>query len=298
MAPDAANGGPSNPTGGRLPAGGEPVLVPILDDRALSQSRAAATALAADEGRRLTFVRPVTIPSQAPLEYGASALSIERETAERSLQATLRADAPVAVDGTVAMGHDARSAVASTVGRQEVSTVVVEMASEGARIRQPVAERIAMTVDADAVVANGRGNLDDLASILVPVAAGPHSGFAVDVGAALANYHGAWLELMHVLPPSGDGNGDGEALLAAARERAATADVEVDARTLRAESVADALVEQSRYYDAVVLGAPSKGRLRRFVAGSTPGEVRDRAETPVLVAHRNRPRGWPPDGVK
>lgn len=293
MGPDTADGSLAQSPGGR-PGSDGPVLVPILEDGVVSQSRAAAIALAAAAGRRLVFVRPVAVPTQAPLAYDAGALRTERETARRSLQSTLRVDAPVDVDGTVTIGYDARSVVSTVAERRDASTVVVEMASrDGFRIRSPIAERIATSVDADAVVTNGRGSLDGLASILVPVAAGPHSGFAVDVGAALANRHGAWLELMHV-PPT---DADGEALLAAAGERAAAAGVEADVRTLASDSVADALVEQSAYYDAVVIGAPSKGRLRRFVAGSTPGQVRDRAETPVLVTYRNRSEGWPPEGA-
>jgi nucleotide-binding universal stress UspA family protein len=152
-----------------------------------------------------------------------------------------------------------------------------------------------------------------ISSILVAVGPGPHSGATVDLARRLADATDAWLELFHVVPSDAaieaaeldatdgqdggdngvggnDGNdGDtpdrvaaGETLLAAADDR--LGDFErADRWIVEARSAADAIVEQSPYYDLVVVGAPTTGTVGRFVFGSTTDTVVDGAEVPVVV---------------
>ncbi|MFB6221007.1 MAG: universal stress protein [Halolamina sp.] len=44
-----------------------------------------------------------------------------------------------------------------------------------------------------------------------------------------------------------------------------------------------AIAEQSAYYDAVVMGAPTKGRIRRTVFGSTADCVDRSVDIPVVT---------------
>lgn len=153
-----------------------------------------------------------------------------------------------------------------------------------------------------------------ISSILVAVGPGPHSGATVDLARRLADATDAWLELFHVVPSDAaveaveldatdgrdgsdgggnDGNGSndgdtpdrvaaGEALLAAADDR--LGDFErADRWLVEARGAADAIVEQSPYYDLVVVGAPTTGTVGRLVFGSTTDTVVDDAEVPVVV---------------
>ncbi len=142
---------------------------------------------------------------------------------------------------------------------------------------------------------------DRIASILVAVGSGPHSGATVDLARQLADATDAWLELFHVVPSEAavadgatatneaDGAGgtddyaeSGEALLSAARDRLGDFD-RVDTWLVEGRTAADAIVEQSPYYDLVVVGAPTTGTVGRFVFGSTSDTVVDDAEVPVVV---------------
>ena len=60
---------------------------------------------------------------------------------------------------------------------------------------------------------------------------------------------------------------------------------------LEADDVAEAIIEQSNYYPLTVLGAPTKGRLRQFVLGSTTQDIRADAQSVVLVGRNNRDAG-------
>lgn len=148
---------------------------------------------------------------------------------------------------------------------------------------------------------------DRVSSVLVAVGPGPHSGATVDVARRIAEAVDAWLELFHVVPsdealahegapgsggsPPGDGGGSdgsdgydaaGERLLDAARARLGEFD-RVDRWLVEDRTAADAIVEQSPYYDLVVVGAPTTGAVGRFVFGSTTDTVVDEAAVPVIV---------------
>ncbi|WP_128906692.1 universal stress protein [Halorubrum amylolyticum] len=180
-------------------------------------------------------------------------------------------------------------------------------------VESAVAEATATTstaADATLEGADRAARPDRVSSILVAVGPGPHSGATVDVAREIADAADAWLELFHVVPSdaaladdstgadgsdAGDegdtqpGAGDrdeyaatGERLLDAARDRLGVFD-RVDRWLVEDRSAAGAIVEQSPYYDLVVIGAPTTGTVGRFVFGSTTDTVVDDAEVPVVV---------------
>jgi len=146
---------------------------------------------------------------------------------------------------------------------------------------------------------------DRVSSVLVAVGPGPHSGATVDVAREIADATDAWLELFHVVPsdaaladaaPDDDASGTvapagaadpdyaaaGERLLDAAEDRLTGFD-RADRWLVEDRTAAGAVVEQSAYYDLVVVGAPTTGTVGRFVFGSTTDTVVGDAEVPVVV---------------
>ncbi|WP_423996885.1 universal stress protein [Halorubrum trapanicum] len=147
---------------------------------------------------------------------------------------------------------------------------------------------------------------DRVSSVLVALGPGPHSGATVDVAREIAAGTGAWLELFHVVPseaaladagPAEDASGTvvaageadaadyaaaGERLLDAAESRLGGFD-RADRWLVEDRTAAGAIVEQSAYYDLVVVGAPTTGTVGRFVFGSTTDTVVGDAEVPVVV---------------
>jgi len=182
-----------------------------------------------------------------------------------------------------------------------------EAPAAGGRIGEPVVEPAVSEAAASTPTA-ARARLkgldraarrDRVSSILVAVGAGPHTGATVDVAREIADATGSWLELFHVVP-SDDALADGDAIAvdgdADADEYAATGDRLIDAARDRLgefdrvdrwlvedRTAAGAIVEQSPYYDLVVVGAPTTGTVGRFVFGSTTDTVIDDAEVPVVV---------------
>ena len=99
----------------------------------------------------------------------------------------------------------------------------------------------------------------------------------------------AWVDILHIVPPRATDR---------RRERATECVDTIYDRigrpdrtttwVLEGESPADAIVEQSEYYGLTVLGAPTKGRLREFIAGSTSRTVRHGARSAVVSVRANQ----------
>jgi len=175
---------------------------------------------------------------------------------------------------TVARNHDTRLLV---FDEHAPESLVAPIAGD-------VTDRISDRVHCDAVTVE-RVRASPIASVLVPIAGGKHSGLSISIGGAIARSAGAVLELFHVPEPD-ETTAQVDELFEDAAERVLD-DVDVDTWTLEREDVADAIVEQSNHYDLTVVGEPTRGRLRRFVFGSITDDVSEGAHNTVLVSRRS-----------
>jgi nucleotide-binding universal stress UspA family protein len=174
-------------------------------------------------------------------------------------------------------------------GANNIDTLVVPGDSMKERLRRSLPERIALRADCDIVTVNGRYRYKQVPSILLAVAGGPHSGLAADIAQYIATDCDSWIDILHVVDEDASEHQrqEAESVVEAASQRIGLPEL-TTTWVLEAEDAADAIVEQSSYYGLTVLGSPSKGRLRRFISGSTSETIRDNAESAVLSAWSNR----------
>jgi nucleotide-binding universal stress UspA family protein len=186
----------------------------------------------------------------------------------------------------VAPDGDATGAVRHVVERYDAGLLLLGEQTPRT-LTDVVRGDVTRRVPCDAVVVNKLRETPTVASILVPVAEGPHSGVSVRVAGALARTTGAWVELLHVSTAvDADGaEAHAQSLFADGRTQIPP-DVDVDTWHLEADDVVRAIAEQTRHYDVTVVGSPQKGRLKRFLFGSTAGEITSEAENTVLTARR------------
>jgi len=184
----------------------------------------------------------------------------------------------------VAPDSDAVGAVRHVVERYDAGLLLLGGETPGS-LTDVIRGDVTRQVPCDAVVVNQLREAPTVASILVPVAEGPHSGLSVRVAGALARATGAWVELLHVSADADGAGSHAESLFADGRTQIPP-DVDVDTWHLEADDVVEAIAEQSRHYDVTVVGSPQKGRLKRFLFGSTAGEITSEAKNTVLTACR------------
>ncbi|NHN57531.1 MULTISPECIES: universal stress protein [Halorussus] len=262
------------------------VLVPLFDRSraALADQLRIAGTLARTTGAALRVVAPARIPPQAPL--GLSHRFVGADDRERLDWGVAEAEAYATdVERELLVGRRPVSRVRDHIRDGDVDAVVLPGESTGGRLRRSETERLAADVDCDVVTVNGRRGYDEVPSILLPVAGGPHSGLAADVARQIAAANDAWVDVLHVVEEDA-----GEARRREAEECAEAAYRRIGRPettttwVLEADDPTEAIVEQSRYYELTVVGAPTTGRLRRLVYGSTSRTIGADAESVVLSA--------------
>lgn len=282
------NGGDSDTD--RLPLGGafagERLLVPLLDPTApavVDQLKVAAT-LARATGAAMRILGSVRSPERFLRR-------IRPEVPEPANNELLRWALEEATVSTLGGGGDLLPArrivrgIHRSVDAHGVDTLVLPGESAGGGLTDAVGS-LERQADCDAVIVNGRPGYDPVPSILLPIAGGPHSGVAADVAASVAAEHGAWVDVLHVVGPESSER-RGERYVEAAYRRVGRPDT-TTRWLLESDDPAATIAEQSRYYGLTVIGAPTTGRLRRFVRGSTNRTVREDARSVVLSVRNNR----------
>lgn len=268
---------------------GERILVPLITAEvpALTDQVQVATALARAGGSSLQVVNPITVPEQTPA--GLSPHVPDEEDAEL-LEWVLAQNSPseLPIDGGMVYARRLVSGVLHAVATHDVDTVVLPRRSAGRSLTRETTEQIASRAQCDVVVVNGRPGFQAGPSILLPVAGGPHSGVAADVATRLAADADAWIDVLHVVEEDAtDRRRDrAEEYVEAAYQRIARPET-TTRWVLEADDPIDAIIEQSRYYAQTIVGAPTKGRLRRFLSGSTNRSIRSNARSGVLSVRNN-----------
>ncbi|MDS0301021.1 universal stress protein [Halogeometricum sp. S1BR25-6] len=167
----------------------------------------------------------------------------------------------------------------SVVDERDLSTIV-----DARRNRSRFSESGSIEVEADCTVVTVEivERINSVSSLLVPVTAGPHVDAVLDVSRALAEATDSWLDLFTAVEDDENLPSEVETLLSHCRERLGTFE-DYDEWVYEAPDPAEAIIEQSQYYDVTVLGATQKGKIRKYISGSTAGVVRNSAQNVVLT---------------
>ncbi|WP_458205066.1 universal stress protein [Haladaptatus sp. NG-SE-30] len=278
-------------TGGGSRTDRRNVVVPLSEREADDRVFELAASIADYRDGDVILVTPVIRPTGASTDHAADLLAEHEAAAEHVLRTSLDPSTNVRTIGTTRGGRTFSSIVRGTCEEYSADVIVLDEGKQLPSLRRNVSTRIAKQADCDIATIGGNHASSTISSILVPIAGGPHSGLAVDAARRIAEVRDAWIELLHVVE---EGAGDheraaAEKYAAAARDRLDKFD-DVDEWVLEADDPAAAIVEQSRYYDVTVMGAPQKNRLREFVFGSTTGEVRSEAYNTVVTVERPHER--------
>jgi len=268
---------------------GKHILVPLLtaDDAVVTDQIRVAAALARTSRASLHVITPYRgLDRMAPEDGGMLTDEDERALAEWATEQVLSSGA----GGRFGHARELVSGIRECVRANEVDALVVPSGSVAGRFRRGITERLAVHADCDVITVNGSHGFEEMPSMLLAVADGPHSALATDVARRIAVDCDAWIDILHVVSEraSDRQRERASACVEAAAERVGRPD-STTTWVLEAEDVAGAIVEQSAYYGLTVIGAPAKGRLRRLVFGSTNRAIRSDARSVVLSACQRSP---------
>lgn len=272
---------------------GQRILAPLLTDKApvlTDQIKVAAT-LARPSDSALQITNPITVPEQTPLRLRQQTPAKEdHELLDWAL--TEARNTTRQVNSGLLYTRRLVSGVLQTIATNDVDTVVLPGADTRSSLTGEATEHIARRSECDAIVVNGMHGFDAGPSILLSISGGPHSGVATDVATRIAGETDAWIDILHVIDdePAEWEREQAEEYVDAAYQRIARPDT-TSKWILEAADPIDSIIEQSRYYPLTVIGAPTKGRLRCLVSGSTNRSIRSNAQSVVLSARNNTGTG-------
>jgi len=129
----------------------------------------------------------------------------------------------------------------------------------------------------------GPGATQAIASVLVPVAGGPHSGAAVALADTIAAEWGAALTLLTVIPETST---DAEARAASERLDEYTDTVTespVETAVVRSGDVVATIVQESNAHELLVIGASERSLFKRLFRGSLPSTLGRETRAPIFV---------------
>ena len=271
--------------------GGDQILVPLLTpDRAtVSDQLRAAASFGRTTGGSLHVVNPATASRGDEFDLRQEfTAGDEQQLLEWAMDHAPEGGPGPRGDG-FAYTRGLLRGILGTIETTEIDTLVVPSGSQTGLVRRGLVERLALRADCNVITVNGQHGYGTVPSILLPVAGGPHSGLATDVADRIGADFDAWIDVLHVVDPDAPDRRreQARAHVDAAAQRIGRPE-STSTWVLESPDVADAIVEQSQYYGLTVVGAPTKGRLRRFIAGSTNRQIRSNAHSVVLSARNNR----------
>lgn len=270
--------------GGEL--AGDSILVPLLTSTvpAVVDQVKVATILTRATDASLSTITSVSISDRTLETLRGKVTDVDEEALlERIAESTTEEKSGVLRAGNLV------KRILKTIDANDIDTVVLPGRTGGSGLGKEITERIAANADCDVVVVNGRSGYDEVASILLAVASGPHSGLATGLARRIAADRDAWIDVLHVIDADASERDRERAneLTETAYRRIARPET-TTTWTLEADDAAEAILEQSRCYDLTVVGAPTKSRLRQFIYGSTNRTIRDNAQNTVISAQNNR----------
>lgn len=273
-------------SGGRVE---NPVLLPLLNGEVTERTVEAARAIARGNKTKLIVVNAVSVPEQTPLKLPDRLLAEHWNDTSDVVETLEERDTSLSIAGRVHVGHRLSHIIADAAQKYDSGTAVWDDSWETSRLSpltRNALEKTLANAECPVAVPTATKLPEAVHSVLVPVAGGPRSPIATGIAESIARAHDAWIELLHVTTTDGPARQEGgDQQLSAARNRLAETD-NVDTRLLEAENVAEAIIEQSQYYDVTVIGAPRTPRLRRFLFGSTARTVQQNAPSSLITVWR------------
>ncbi|WP_440769623.1 universal stress protein [Natronorubrum sp. DTA28] len=270
------------------------LLVPIANAETADRQLETAIDIAADRSYRILLVYVLDVPSQLSLHDGRRYL-LEDDVEDMLAEAAARVESRgIPVDKRIRLARGVSAGIVGAVEKYDIEAIL--MGWRGRPPRQDVilgshVDRVLRDADCDVLVQRIKTpRPDDIDSILVPIAGGPHSGFAAETAASIARRHDASITLLH-LRESDDpdrSREDAQALLA---ETAAEFDDDqsVERALVESETVAGTITDWTTRHDVTVLGVSRGGLIQRALLGTVSEAVGRHAAGTVILAKRYDP---------
>jgi CIC family chloride channel protein len=248
--------------------------------------------LACDQGGEVLALHVVQVPQQLSLPEGRLFLRDGRVYLEEVITQAKKCDVPVHT--IIRLGRNVSSSIRQTAEENASALMVLGWPGytrSAGRLFGSVADPLVDNPPTDVVVVRYR-EWRPLKKVLVPVSGGLNSRRAVRLAVSMARAEQpepAEVTILHVLPPN-----SGEA----ARVRGVRAieesvdgiagldELHIETRVTEGEDAVQVILDESKGFDLIVLGASEEPLFRNFLVGTGPERVARGADMTVMMVKR------------
>jgi nucleotide-binding universal stress UspA family protein len=150
------------------------------------------------------------------------------------------------------------------------------------RTIDPVIERSPCNV----VILKGADTKQQFKHILVPVAGGPNSGFALEVASMLVDKDDGMVTVFTVATERE--HFDIVGFVSEHRERLQISGEHITMNAVNAVNVVDAILKESENYDLVVIGCTQKSKIYQMTREAVPEAVARRCQQPLVMVNATK----------
>ncbi len=226
----------------------------------------------------------IEVPERVLLAHGLDRLEAARHSLDRAIaRAPLQG---VELKSLVKVSHRLSYGIAETVLEERCNVIIIGRTRHTGtmqRLAAAVVARVIREAPAHTLFVSADRWPTRVRRVLFAYDGGPHTRFAADVSASIANATGATVLAIHVLGPE----------VAADERTKATAEMRklldevcpgAESRIVIAGDTATALLREARGADVIVTGGTEAGMIEELLAYTVPLELGERASIPVITA--------------
>lgn len=267
------------------------LLVPVANPETTDRLLDTAIDIASERSMDVVVTHVVEVPPQVPLSSGEAVLS-EEGTEEQLLEyaSELAADAGLDVESRMRYARDTATGIVGAVDAYGADAMLAGWRGRPRRrdvILGSFLDRILGEAPCDVFVKRIRLPTEEIDSVLVPVAGGPHDELATELGGTIAAANDASVHLLRVIAPDAtDSTREEATALLESREALLGDEVAVESTVVETDHVAGRITDETAHHDLTVLGATRDPFLDRKLVGSIAESVGRSAASPVVVARR------------
>ena len=267
------------------------ILLPLADPANALTLIKPTVVLAKARDAQVDLLHMVPVPEQAPLSDAPKYMS---EGEEAMVEALLYTSVNFPTNRTVQYCRNVARGILSAARQRNTNMIILGWRGQSYRrefVLGSTVDPVLEKAPCDVVVIKDwpRG---EIGRVLVPVAGGPHTVLALEVGALFALERGGAVTPFHVVR-SGRSREEAEKLLNATIASLDFAPDLFEPKFAQSDNVRQAILDEAPGYDLVVVGASQERVWQQVVMGSLPEDIARHCNRPVAMVKAKTPlKSW------
>lgn len=270
------------------------ILVPIANPDNMESLIQLAAAIAKEKDGEILLLRVLTIPEQLPPNSFKDS-ELEREEVLLKAARKIVDKYEVPSHALIRVGQNVARAILETSSERYCGLIILGWkgyATSAQKILGSITDAVVTYANADIMLVKQMGN-EPIRKVLLPTAGGEHAQCAEEYAAAMVKSLDGELTIASVVP-----EWQNETYVETSKQNlnAAIARIQektgleaVNSKLIESKKVESGILEASKKYDAVMVGAAGQSIYPQILFGSIPEEIAKHSEKTVIMVKHHHP---------